>query len=230
VISFFRVGDQAIFIRSEYFKIIGGYKEIPLMEVEELMKRIRKNRDRICISKLRVITSAGKWLNELIAGNTLRNWRNQILFIFSWNPQKLIKYYYRNSKIAAVLIFIFLVSITAGADNTIRLRFDNLGDWESLHFPKIKTHSRYSVINENGKNILQCESNASASGLILKKTFSIYSYNRLKWKWKISNVYNNADPKKKSGDDYPIRVYIIFKYNPDKATVYEKAKYNAAKL
>ena len=37
-------GDQAIFIRKEYFNQIGGYKEIPLMEDVELMRRIKKSR------------------------------------------------------------------------------------------------------------------------------------------------------------------------------------------
>ncbi len=129
-----------------------------------------------------------------------------------------------------LIILLLLLSLAVSADDTIHLGFNNLSEWELLKFPKIKTHSRYSIVQENGKNILQCESNASASGLILKKTFNIYKYSKLKWKWKISNVYNNADPRKKSGDDFPIRIYIIFKYNPEKATLYEKTKYSAAKL
>lgn len=129
-----------------------------------------------------------------------------------------------------LITFLLLLSLAVSADDTINLAFNNLSEWEPLKFPKIKTHSRYSIIQENGKNILQCETSASASGLILKKTFNIYKYSKLKWKWKISNVYNNADPRKKSGDDFPIRIYIIFKYNPEKATLYEKTKYNAAKL
>jgi len=32
-------GDQAIFIRREYFNQIGGYKEIPLMEDVELIEK-----------------------------------------------------------------------------------------------------------------------------------------------------------------------------------------------
>lgn len=222
-------GDQAIFIRSDYFKQIGGFREIPLMEDVELMSGIRKRGDRIFISKLSVVTSGRKWMSGGIVRNTLRNWRNQILYKIGWNPEKLARYYY-GSKMFTLTLLMLLIGITARADNTIRLGFNNLSEWEPLNFPKIKIHSRYSVIQENGKNILFCESNASASGLILKKTFNIYNYNKLKWKWKITNVYNNPDPLKKSGDDYPVRIYIIFKYNPDAASLYDKAKYNAAKL
>ncbi|HNX24157.1 MAG TPA: TIGR04283 family arsenosugar biosynthesis glycosyltransferase [Spirochaetota bacterium] len=222
-------GDQAIFVRTEYFKKAGGFKEIPLMEDVEFMKRIRKSGDRIFISKLRVVTSARKWINEGMVKNTLRNWRNRILYKLGWSPEKLAGYYYRSKKLN-IIVLIFLLGVSVYADNSIRFEFNNLSDWEPLNFPKIKNHSSYSIVKEKGKNILLCESNASASGLILKRTFNIYNYNRLKWKWKISNVYNNTDPQKKSGDDYPIRVYIIFKYDPGRATLYEKAKYNALRL
>lgn len=90
-------GDQAICIRREYFKNIGGYKEISLMEDVELLKRIRNRGDKIFISKLRVTTSARKYINEGLLNNTIRNWRNQILYNFGWNPEKLVKYYYRNN-------------------------------------------------------------------------------------------------------------------------------------
>jgi len=222
-------GDQAIFIRRCYFKEIGGYKAIPLMEDVELMTRLRRRGEKIYISKFRVVTSAGKWMNEGIVKNTLRNWRNQILYKLGWNPEKLARYYYISKK-PGIIIFLLLIGLSAYAGNVIRLEFNNLDDWEQLNFPKIKKHSTYSIIQEKNKNILLCESNGSASGLILKKTFNIYNYSKLKWKWKISNVFSNGDPLKKSGDDYPVRVYIIFKYDPDKASLYEKAKYNAAKL
>ena len=40
-------GDQAIFIRRDYFGTLGGYREIPIMEDVDLMKRIRKRGDRV---------------------------------------------------------------------------------------------------------------------------------------------------------------------------------------
>ncbi len=129
-----------------------------------------------------------------------------------------------------VLIFLMLTGTAVFPDSKLHIEFNNLSDWEALNFPKIKNHSIYSISSEKGRNILQCETNGSASGLIYKKTFNIYNYKKLRWKWKVTNIYNNADPFKKSGDDYPVRIYIIFKYDPDRATLYEKAMYNAAKV
>ena len=35
---------------------------------------------------------------------------------------------------------------------------------------------------------------------------------------------------RKTGDDYPARIYITFEYNPDQLGFFDKAKYEAAKL
>ena len=50
-------GDQAIFIRREYFERIGGYRSIPIMEDVDLMRRIRQRGDAICIIPEKVMTS-----------------------------------------------------------------------------------------------------------------------------------------------------------------------------
>ncbi|MCK5347452.1 MAG: DUF3047 domain-containing protein, partial [Candidatus Heimdallarchaeota archaeon] len=42
--------------------------------------------------------------------------------------------------------------------------------------------------------------------------------------------YRNGNAKTKEGDDYPIRIYVIFKYDPKRAGFFEKLKYNSAKL
>ena len=54
-------GDQAIFIRSDFFRAIGSYREIPLFEDVELMRRIKKLRKKITIIRHRTITSPRKW-------------------------------------------------------------------------------------------------------------------------------------------------------------------------
>ena len=86
-------GDQAIFIRKEYFNKIGGYKEIPLMEDVELMERIRKSGDRIRIFYDRVMTSPRRWENEGLIYCILRNWTLQILYFLGVSPYRLVKYY-----------------------------------------------------------------------------------------------------------------------------------------
>jgi hypothetical protein len=111
----------------------------------------------------------------------------------------------------------------------LREEFDDLEYWKPLHFPKIKKHTRYSVIEKGDKSYLIIESNSSASGIVFKKEFNVYEYPKVRWRWRVSNVYKKGNAKEKSGDDYPIRVYIIFKYNPDNASFGQKIKYGLAK-
>ena len=86
-------GDQAIFIRREYFNRIGGYKDIPLMEDVELMRRIKKSGDRIRIFYDRVMTSPRRWDEEGVIYCIFRNWALQVLYSLGVSPDHLVKYY-----------------------------------------------------------------------------------------------------------------------------------------
>jgi rSAM/selenodomain-associated transferase 2 len=86
-------GDQAIFIRREFFNTIGGYKEIPLMEDVELMRRIKKSGNRIWIFYDRVMTSPRRWEKEGVVYCILRNWTLQTLYFLGISPHKLIHFY-----------------------------------------------------------------------------------------------------------------------------------------
>ena len=107
--------------------------------------------------------------------------------------------------------------------------FENLDRWEPLTFPKIKTHSTYTVVQEDGGAVLWAESKASASGLLLKESFDVRKFPVLRWRWKVDQIYLEADPRKKSGDDYPIRIYVIFEYDPEQAGLATRMKYRLAK-
>lgn len=107
--------------------------------------------------------------------------------------------------------------------------FNNLEYWKPLHFPKIKEHTKYSIERDGAGSYLKAESNASASGIIFKEEFNVFEYPKVRWRWKVGNVFKKGNAIEKSGDDYPIRVYIIFKYNPETASFGQKVKYGLAK-
>lgn len=44
------------------------------------------------------------------------------------------------------------------------------------------------------------------------------------------NVYRKGDMRTKAGDDYPLRVYILFQYDPEKAGALERIRYGIAKI
>ena len=57
----------------------------------------------------------------------------------------------------------------------------------------------------------------------------MYEYLRIRWQWKITNVYAKGNARTKSGDDYPIRIYVMFEYDPDNAGLLDRMKYGLAK-
>ncbi|MHB8844324.1 MAG: TIGR04283 family arsenosugar biosynthesis glycosyltransferase [Nitrospirota bacterium] len=86
-------GDQAIFIRRDYFERIGGFADIPLMEDVDLMRRIRGRGDVICIIPEKVSTSARRWEREGVLFTTLRNWALQALYCLGVSPERLARFY-----------------------------------------------------------------------------------------------------------------------------------------
>ncbi len=92
-------------------------------------------------------------------------------------------------------------------------------NWEPLLFKKIKLHTRYKLINDNGTVVVSAESKASSSGLMRSVRINPKEYPFVQWKWKIGNLIEKGDVTKKSGDDYPARLYITFEYDGSKPAV-----------
>lgn len=88
-------GDQAIFIRRDYFHQIGCFSEIPLMEDVELMQRIKKRGGRICILNHRIKTSDRRWQKNGMIHTTLLDILLPVLFKFGASPEKLAQYYWK---------------------------------------------------------------------------------------------------------------------------------------
>lgn len=136
-----------------------------------------------------------------------------------------------------ILIFsLFLVLLpaplpvaSAESDTFMQEDFDSLDNWDPVFFPRVQKHTMYSVVKEGQSSYLKAESNASASAISSKREFNVYEYAYVRWKWKVRNVYRKGDASRKSGDDYPLRIYFAFKYDPEKASFGERIKYGFAK-
>ncbi len=86
-------GDQAIFISRDLFQRIGGYREMPLMEDVDLMRRIKKGGHAIFIIPERLSTSGRRWNKEGMVRCCVRNWTIMLLYLMGVSPQKLAKFY-----------------------------------------------------------------------------------------------------------------------------------------
>lgn len=129
------------------------------------------------------------------------------------------------------LIFLIIIYSLLFSQNILRDDFENLDNWKPLTFKKIEKHTRYTIESGNPNGfILKAESDGSASGMVWKESFNVKESPILRWKWKVSNVFSKGNAKTKSGDDYPIRIYVMFEYDPETAGFWESALYESAKL
>jgi rSAM/selenodomain-associated transferase 2 len=87
-------GDQAIFVRSETFRAVGGYPEIPLMEDVELSRRMRRAGKTVLLP-LRVETSGRRWEAWGPLKTVLFMWRLRIGYLLGRAPSRCAETYRR---------------------------------------------------------------------------------------------------------------------------------------
>ena len=86
-------GDQAIFVLKDYFVSIGGFREIPILEDMDFMRRIKRRGDDVCILASSVTTSSRRWEREGPVYATVRNRIIAALFFMGVSPQRLARFY-----------------------------------------------------------------------------------------------------------------------------------------
>jgi len=114
--------------------------------------------------------------------------------------------------------------------SSLRPDIDQPQEWEPLVFGRIKGHTNYTLIYDDGIAVIKAVSQASASGLIRKIQIDPKLFPIIEWRWKVSNIIKKGDVTQKEGDDCPARIYVNFVYDPSKLSFFERAKYKAAKM
>jgi rSAM/selenodomain-associated transferase 2 len=85
-------GDQAIFLRREVFRKLGGYPEIPLMEDIALSRGLKRAGKVACL-KSRVVTSARRWQAEGVWRTIFKMWMLKSLYLMGVSPFRLKRFY-----------------------------------------------------------------------------------------------------------------------------------------
>jgi hypothetical protein len=141
--------------------------------------------------------------------------------------------------IGGYLVALVLVGTMAGGEAARRVigPFADLpvegalpAGWEPLVFAKIDAHTSYRHVVEDGAGAIRADSRASSSGLIRKETIDPAQWPVISWRWKVDRVLTTGDAGRKSGDDYPARLYISFAYDGDKVGFWEGVKFTTLKL
>lgn len=102
--------------------------------------------------------------------------------------------------------------------------------WQPFTFPRIERHTAYRLVADEGATTVRADADASASGLIRRIDVDPTRHPLLAWRWKIAGVVAKADATRREGDDYAARIYVAFKYDPDRVSWFNRAKYALIKL
>jgi hypothetical protein len=131
--------------------------------------------------------------------------------------------------IATLALSVMTPSVHAdGEDEPLITAFSEITSledgWEPMEFPKIDRHSQYELVEENDEQVVKATTNNSASGLIARVSVEPGDSLILRWRWKVSNVFEKGDARNRDGDDYPARIYVAFEFEPEEAGFFERAK------
>jgi hypothetical protein len=96
--------------------------------------------------------------------------------------------------------------------------------WKPLTFQKVPQHTRYELVRDGDRVVVRADARAGASGLIRDIRIDPREYPVVEWRWKVANLLERADIARQDGDDYPARLYIVFRSDRDQLSVWEKVK------
>jgi uncharacterized membrane protein YdjX (TVP38/TMEM64 family) len=97
--------------------------------------------------------------------------------------------------------------------------------WKSLLFKKIERHTLYTIEKMDDNDVLKAQSRASASGIYRDLGLDLKEHPILSWRWRVENIIQKGDEHTKAGDDYAARIYVTFRFEPGRASLWEKTKY-----
>ncbi len=101
--------------------------------------------------------------------------------------------------------------------------------WKPLTFKKVAKSTVYELVTDGSAVVVKATSDAGASGLTKEVKIDPSIFPVVHWRWKVENLLTRSDVTRKSGDDYPARLYITFEYDPEKVSLGRKLKYKAGR-
>lgn len=115
---------------------------------------------------------------------------------------------------------------TVASATEVLLSPPNADVWRRLDFPKIPRHTTYAVVHSDGFDAFKAEADCSASARYLPLNgVDVRQTPRLRWRWKLEHPLRPTDERTKPGDDFAARVYVMFEFDPQHASVWEKVRH-----
>jgi hypothetical protein len=102
--------------------------------------------------------------------------------------------------------------------------------WEPFSFARHPRHTNYRLVATEGVTVLRAEADASVSALLREFPADPRTHPVMRWRWKVENLVAKGDIRRKEGDDYPARIYVLFDYDPDRLSLADRAKILLARV
>ena len=114
---------------------------------------------------------------------------------------------YPRLRVAAGLLLLLVVgSGIARAESVSVLRDGDIGEWEEKTF---KGRTLYETVRQDDRSVVRATSRGTASGLYLRRRIDLERTPYLHWSWRVDATLGQIDERRKDGDDYSARVYVI---------------------
>ena len=115
-----------------------------------------------------------------------------------------------------VLLFLILLLVCTHAEASEqelhlgKFSTSDLTGWKEQTIGLLKPKTTYNLSRDNDRTVLAAHSTKSASGRIYTLKLDPKEYPTLKWSWKIDHTIRKGDEKTKEGDDFAVRLYVLF--------------------
>ena len=102
--------------------------------------------------------------------------------------------------------------------------------WRIARMPGAERATRYALVADGDAVVLQAQADASMASVVHPLHLDPASHPLIAWRWKTSNTLRKSELGRKSGDDFPARVYVFFDYDIGKLSLLQQAKIRLARL
>ena len=102
--------------------------------------------------------------------------------------------------------------------------------WVHQTLPSVERANRFDIVKDGGVSVLRVISDRSASSLLAVQRVDLAATPLLRWRWRVSRPVSASDLRRKAGDDYAARVYVLFDLPSERLSVGDRMKMMTARL
>lgn len=102
--------------------------------------------------------------------------------------------------------------------------------WSHTTLPGVPRPSKFDLVDDAGTTVLRIRSPGAASSLTRQLSIDTAQNPVLSWRWKVSAPVAGSDLRRKQGDDYAARLYVLFDYPIERLSISERMAISAARL